>query len=853
MVWNLEIAITVLAFISYVVLYFVVLLTKPRTKEKDAFRFYLLMMAVWKFSAVIVVGQLGDIYFWFRMMIVSSVMTLVGIHRFVEAILLPKVNMDRWVYGYAIFTVIITLATNWVVSYAYMNGTELVYGFTPLVALVAGPGYGMMLYNTYRLIRGYQVTRNPEIRNRYKYLIAGFIFTIIGSIFTIIGSIFNFTALRQYPIDIFANWITAVLISVAILRHQLLDINLIIRRSVLYVIPTSLVGTLYFLVISTAVRVFQFSTSQQIIVSVFTAIAAALIFQPVYSFLQEWINRIFFRERYDSNQMLQRISQAASREIDLKRLTELIIDELVSTLHVKRAGLFVSQKEGQPFILVSDNGLNYSKHREFRVDHPLVLQLMKSDQPIMWNELESIPIMKSLWKDELDYLLELKAELFIPLKTKNELVGILVLGQKRSEVPYSQEDVSTLTTLANQTSVAVQNAQLYSLAQKELTERRKAEKQLQLQLKRLSALQDINVAITENFDLQIPLVLLLDQVINELKVDAADVLLYDPEAQNLNYVAGRGFKTNALKFTSLPLGKGMAGKAAQTLHAIYIKDLATEETSLQQSPLLEAEGFVSYFGFPLIARNQVKGVLEIFHRSKLEPNKEWLDYLNTLISETAIAVDNARMFTDLEKTNMELVSAYEATLEGWARTLEMRDRETEGHSQRVLGMTMQLAEKMGIHGEELIHVRRGSLLHDIGKIAIPDSILQKPGPLNDEEWDTMRRHPSIAYEMLSSINFLEPALEIPYCHHEKWDGSGYPRRLKGENIPLSARIFAIVDVWDALSSDRSYRKAWSREKVIEYIKSQSGTHFDPRVVEAFIALIEEKDKHLNKNNKEPKA
>jgi HD-GYP domain-containing protein (c-di-GMP phosphodiesterase class II) len=461
--------------------------------------------------------------------------------------------------------------------------------------------------------------------------------------------------------------------------------------------------------------------------------------------------------------------------------------------------------------------------------------------------------MKSLWKDELDYLLELKAELFIPLKTKNELVGILVLGQKRSEVPYSQEDVSTLTTLANQTSVAVQNAQLYSLAQKELTERRKAEKQLQLQLKRLSALQDINVAITENFDLQIPLVLLLDQVINELKVDAADVLLYDPEAQNLNYVAGRGFKTNALKFTSLPLGKGMAGKAAQTLHAIYIKDLATEETSLQQSPLLEAEGFVSYFGFPLIARNQVKGVLEIFHRSKLEPNKEWLDYLNTLISETAIAVDNARMFTDLEKTNMELVSAYEATLEGWARTLEMRDRETEGHSQRVLGMTMQLAEKMGIHGEELIHVRRGSLLHDIGKIAIPDSILQKPGPLNDEEWDTMRRHPSIAYEMLSSINFLEPALEIPYCHHEKWDGSGYPRRLKGENIPLSARIFAIVDVWDALSSDRSYRKAWSREKVIEYIKSQSGTHFDPRVVEAFIALIEEKDKHLNKNNKEPKA
>jgi len=779
------------------------------------------------------------------MLTVASILTLVGIHRFMQAIIPPKVNMDRWVYSYAVLTVVATLGTNWVISYAYMNGTELVYGFTPLIALVAGPGYGMMLYNMYRLIRGYQVARNPESRNRYKYLIAGFVFIIIGSVF-------NFTDLGQYPIDIFANWITAILISVAILRHQLLDINFIIRKSVLYVVPTSLIGTVYFLFISTTVRAFQLSVSQQVAISVFAAIGAALIFQPIYSFLQEWINRIFFRERYDSNHMLQRISLAASREIDLKRLAGLIIDELVTIVHVKRTGLFVSQKESQPFILVSDNGLNYSKHREFRVDHPLVLQLMKSDQPILWNELESAPIMKALWKDELDYLLDLKAELFIPLKAQNELVGILVLGQKRSEVPYSQEEIGTLMTLANQISVAVQNAQLFSLAQKELTERRKAEKQLQLQLKRLSALQDINVAITENIDLRIPLVLLLDQVINELKVDAADVLLFDPEARNLNYVAGRGFKTNALKFTNLPLGKGMAGKAAQTRQAIHIKDLAAEETSLHQSPLLEAEGFVSYFGFPLIARGQVKGVLEVFHRSRLEPNKEWLDYLNTLIAETAIAVDNARMFADLEKTNMELVSAYEATLEGWARTLEMRDRETEGHSQRVLGMTLQLAEKMGIHGEELIHVRRGTLLHDIGKIAIPDSILQKPGPLNDEEWDTMRRHPSIAFEMLSSINFLEPALEIPYCHHEKWDGSGYPRGLKGEEIPLSARIFAIVDVWDALSSDRPYRKAWSRHKVIEYIKSQSGTHFDPRVVDAFIPLVQKKDQESKPTEKKHK-
>ncbi|NMC29431.1 MAG: GAF domain-containing protein [Pelolinea sp.] len=837
MIWNLELIVTVLAFISYLALYLVVLFTKPKTREKDAFRFYLLMMALWKLSAIMVVGQLGDIYFWFRMMTVSSILTLIGSHRFVQASLPQKTSWDRWIYVYIVLAILMTLCTNWVVSYAYMNGTELVYAFTPLVGFVAGPGYALMLYNTYRLFKGYHKARSPQIRNRLKYLILGFIFIIIGSIF-------NFTNLGQYPIDIFANLITAILISVAILRHQLLDINVILRKSVLYVLPTSIIGTLYFLVISSTVRAFQFSINQQVLVSVFVAIAAALVFQPVQKILQDWINKIFFRERYDSNLMLQRIVQTASREIDLQRLASSIITEIISTMHIKRAGLFVSQKEKEnaSFVLVSGNGLNYSKHKEFRIDHPLVLRMKRADDPVMWSELESSPMIKSLWKDELDYLIDLRAELFIPLKTKKDLIGILVLGEKMSETPYSQEDLNILTTLASQTSLAIQNAKLYSLAQKELMERRKAEKNLQLQLKRLSALQNINIAITENFDLQIPLVMLLDQVVNELKVDAADVLLYSPENKNLNFIAGRGFRTDALKYTSLRMGQGMAGMAAQKREPIYVKNLASELTTLKQSPLLEDESFVSYYGFPLIARNQIKGVLEIFHRSVLEPDQQWLDYLNTLISETAIAIDNARMFTDLEKTNMELVSAYEATLEGWARTLEMRDRETEGHSQRVLGMTLHLAEKMGVSEDELVHIRRGSLLHDIGKIAIPDSILQKPGPLTDEEWETMRRHPSIAYEMLSSIHFLEPALEIPYCHHEKWDGSGYPQGLKGEEIPLSARIFAIVDVWDALSSDRPYRKAWPQEKVIGYIKEQSGTHFDPHVVEVFIAMLEEEQK-----------
>lgn len=183
--------------------------------------------------------------------------------------------------------------------------------------------------------------------------------------------------------------------------------------------------------------------------------------------------------------------------------------------------------------------------------------------------------------------------------------------------------------------------------------------------------------------------------------------------------------------------------------------------------------------------------------------------------------------------------AYDATIEGWSRALDLRDKETEGHTQRVAAMTIDLARALRISNAELVHIRRGALLHDIGKMGVPDAILHKPGPLTDEEWVIMRKHPKLAYDMLSPIEFLRPALHIPGSHHEKWDGTGYPRGLSGEQIPLAARIFAIVDVWDALNSDRPYRDAWPQDKTLEHIRSETGTHFDPHIVDVFLKEISE--------------
>ncbi len=192
---------------------------------------------------------------------------------------------------------------------------------------------------------------------------------------------------------------------------------------------------------------------------------------------------------------------------------------------------------------------------------------------------------------------------------------------------------------------------------------------------------------------------------------------------------------------------------------------------------------------------------------------------------------------DLAEANLHLQQSYNATITGWSRALDLRDEETQGHSQRVTLLTLQLATQLGLDKSKLVPLEQGALLHDIGKMGVPDAILCKCGPLTEDEWTVMRRHPIYAWEMLSPISFLRPALEIPLYHHEKWDGTGYPQGLQGEQIPFSARIFAIVDVWDALTSDRPYRAAWFRERVLDHLRSLSGTHFDPNVVEAFLNLM----------------
>ena len=371
------------------------------------------------------------------------------------------------------------------------------------------------------------------------------------------------------------------------------------------------------------------------------------------------------------------------------------------------------------------------------------------------------------------------------------------------------------------------------------TDRIKLEHTREIQLQRLNALRHIDTTILGSLDLKITLSIILDECIKQLKVDAACVYLFDPLKNDLEFKDGVGFKTSAWQTIRIPIDEELTGQIIQSKKIVRINDLRQVNSAFLRLNEMQEEAFISYIGVPLIAKGEIKGILEIFHRSLLNEKNDWEEYLQTLAGQTAIAVENIQQFEAMQQLNVNLANAYDKTLEGLSKTLELRDEETEGHTLRVTNLAVSLAKKCGIDKNEMIQIYRGALLHDIGKIGIPDRILQKPGPLTDEEWKIMKQHPATAYKLLSSIQFLRPALNIPYLHHEKWDGSGYPLGLRGEQIPVEARIFAIVDVWDALCSDRPYRKAWDHEKAKEYIKEQSGKHFDPKIVECFLEMISE--------------
>lgn len=419
-------------------------------------------------------------------------------------------------------------------------------------------------------------------------------------------------------------------------------------------------------------------------------------------------------------------------------------------------------------------------------------------------------------------------------------------GHHIFETVHRRKDGTAFPVLIDSTVVSnPEGEKLYLIASvQDITDRKKTEQRIQHQVDRLGALRKIDLAISARLTLSETMNVLIQQLADRIQVEVVLIYLLDESLEGLRLAAGYGIRWSDTEKV-VPISKvPSAQQVIDQRQTLTRQGISSANLSFEL--LKPGLATLVYHGIPLILEDKVIGILETYHTPPCQHDQESIDFLEAIAGQAAIAIDNANLYEGLQEKSRQLAEAYDATLEGWSRALELRDQETEGHSQRVTRLTIALARSMSVPDHELIHIRRGTLLHDIGKMGVPDHILLKSGQLSAQEWDVMHMHPEYAYRMLRSVEYLKPALDIPYCHHEWWNGKGYPRGLSGEEIPLAARIFAVVDVWDALRSDRPYRPAWSDSKARHYIIEQAGIQFDPEVVKRFLEIVSDEGEEESK-------
>jgi response regulator RpfG family c-di-GMP phosphodiesterase len=517
---------------------------------------------------------------------------------------------------------------------------------------------------------------------------------------------------------------------------------------------------------------------------------------------------------------ITRIS-ALMRSMDsLEAILPRFLDETLSLLELTDAAIWLFRPETEMLELALARG-SYQNSTAGTINpkESILGTIFQNGQPYICTPSQDPNLSEELRTD----FKEGWESVFIPIRTANQDLGVFLVSVEPSN-KLDVNQVRLLSTLCEIAASALYRMRLYD--------------QTKHNLDRISALRTIDLSISASVDFHPTLEIILNQSLTQLQADAAAILKLNRYTNQLEVEAWQGFNFPPNLQTHVNLSDSYSGKAILERRLISMPDLNQADHFTRSATLGTGDLFSAYHAVPLIAKGVVKGVFEVFHRRRFHPDRGWLDFLEALASQAAISIDNIELFDELQRSNQELRLSYDATIEGWSYALDLRDRETEGHTRRLVEMTIQMGRRVEINEDELIHIRRGALLHDIGKMGVPDSILFKPGALSEEEWQVMRKHPVYAYEMLSSVSYLRKALEIPYCHHEYWNGEGYPRGLRGEDIPFKARIFALADVWDALNSDRPYRPAWPKAKVVGYMKDMAGVQFDPTLVPEFFDLVE---------------
>lgn len=810
--------ITFVALIYYAILFVFILTQRINNRVRIFFGLYLFSMMVWSFAAYMIFsGMATDVLFWNRLLVVGSEAMPVAFFGFVASFLMLERN--RWlIIAYIAYIITqISNAAGMVITSAYLDASTGMlmnqYGIGVVLASIEWAFFigfaGIDLYVAFRQ------SKDPQFRNRLQYLLL-----VIGVIFA--GNLTNLTVLGHYPGDVAFNIFSAFLITIAILRHRLLDFSVVLRKALLYTLPTIIIGISYYLVMLIALQVQSLSGLPLFLISMLVAFGSALIIQPLRNLVQTWIDRIFFREKHDANMMLQRISRTTAYVLDLDEITRTILDEITRTMHVDQAAFFLKRPESGEFYLAAYSGLEQRLDIHWKSDHPIIRSLSSFDNPLSRSDLNVMPQFRILEKDDREILDKIWAELLIPLKVKGELVGIFSIGPKRSKEIYTDEDQLMLMTLSNQVSIAIQNAYLYS-----------AEQSRREELDTLYHLSRQLVGIDEVDEI---LSVTIRHLVKSVHVTFARALLINDQG---DFICRAAYPIRSLDHD---LGEGRIEPEA--VKKFYLKVINQPDSVIlshgergltpeERSALMLDQVTTSCLS-PLRMGDQAIGLILMGERRnpfRESFDKDKLRLINSITDQAASALSRANLHEQMEDNFLETILAL-------ANAMDARDTYTINHSQRLAAMAEKICIEMNRSEDDIKAIHWAALLHDLGKIGVPDEILRKAGPLTEEEWVVMKKHPEIGARIVAPVKKLANVAPIIRAHQERYDGSGYPDGLRGEQIPFGARLLSIVDAYGAMTDDRVYRKTFTKAAAIEELIRCKGTYFDPELVDLFVNILE---------------
>ncbi|MCD6299706.1 MAG: diguanylate cyclase [Dehalococcoidales bacterium] len=817
-----------LSCLAYSALMYITLQHKPRKVVHTTFILYLAGVALWA-----ALGFLLSVNFFPEkvillsgLMLISACYTVVTYYHFLRASI-NKPGGIGVILGYGVLIALIPFIIQGRIAYVINN--PLTLGTTPHIeytllgiSLLALAAAGLVGSVVFELIQRYRHSIDPTERNKFAYLLAGF------TLMALFGLTKLLPVTTRYPLAHFGNLGNALFITFAIVRYQLLDIRIVMRRSLVYAITGLCFIGLYFALLFGLLYSLKLEANYTTMAtSAGVALLIAVLLYPIRDKIQRWSERLFYRDTYNYRQMLLTFANKMSHVLNMQELAESMLTLTTKTLSAKEASLYLPDNESGDFIprfSMPSQGSRVSRLKLVK-DNPILTWLDKEGRPFNREQVDILPQFKSLWEEERKELAESEIELFFPIKSKDTLIGVLALGKRFDGTSYWSEDLDLVMTMVTQAGVVMENAQLYATAKMrantdELTQlfnHRYFHERLEEEITRGLRLGAIFSLILLDLDL----FKRYNDIHGHLAGDRVLKQVGECLQSSLRSI-DMGFRYGGDEFAVILPGTSSddAYKVAERIRK------KIEQTLDSQALLLTCSLGVASWPTDAVVR---EGLIHCAD-SALYQAKRWGNrtYLFSDISQTNAA--NHKAETTAGK---EVLS----TIRALAATVDARDHYTYGHSKRVADYAVALAEAIGYSPEKISILRTAALLHDIGKIGISDELLNKAKFLNEEDWQPVHAHPSLAVSILTHIEGLAPCIPGIQYHHERYDGRGYPSGLAGDNIPLDARIIAIADAYEAMTSPRPYRdKTLTHDEAIEELKNNAGTQFDAELVKVFCGL-----------------